>query len=290
VKPVRIYLDTVLWNKLCDENADAQSLMAALSSRNRQLVLGTEAIYEIAKTFTANPDRGKELFSYVKNFAERGILCPRPNPNILRSEAELALSGDREDVNLFLVPEDYRNMQDAVDKLSRGILDQRANQSIETHKQLAGSERAAMSSQYRIPSVLKTRLSRISVSDLERELRKEVEKSGRLILKQRLGALLPDLQPKRLTIIAKKLLGSRRFRLSNAVVRADLYANWRTAGTESMPRDLLPDLDHLVTATCFDVYATKEAGQAKYASLILKQTKIAIYDGTLPPSRWLESL
>ncbi len=135
-----------------------------------------------------------------------------------------------------------------------------------------------------------TRLSRISVSDLERELRKEVEKSGRLILKEHLGALLPGLRPRRLTIIAKKLLGSRRFRLSNAVVRADLYANWRTAGTESMPRDLLPDLDHLVTAIYFDVYATMEAGQAKYAKLILKQTEIAIYDGTLPVSKWLESL
>ncbi len=57
-----------------------------------------------------------------------------------------------------------------------------------------------------------------------------------------------------------------------------------------MPRDLLPDLDHLVTATYFDVYGTKEAGQAKYAPLILKHTKIAIYGGMLPPLRWLESL
>jgi hypothetical protein len=57
-----------------------------------------------------------------------------------------------------------------------------------------------------------------------------------------------------------------------------------------MPRDLLPDLDHVVTESYFDVYATKEASQAKYAALVLGKTKIAIYDGKLPIAKWLESL
>jgi hypothetical protein len=287
---VRIYLDTVLWNKLCDERADAPKLIAALSTRNKQLVVGTEAIYEMAKTFKGNPDRGKELFASLKTFTDLGIPCPRPNPNILRSEAELAFSGDRQQVNIFLNPEDYQNMQEEVDKLSRGILDQRAEQFIESRKQLAAISRAAMSAHYQIPSTLKVRLSGISVPDLEKWLRKEVARSGRRILKEHFKELLPDLQPRRLTIIAKKLLSSPRFLLSHAVVRADLYTNWRTADTESMPRDLLPDLDHVVTASYFDVYATMEAGQSKYASLILKQTSIAIYDGKLPLSEWLESL
>jgi hypothetical protein len=63
-----------------------------------------------------------------------------------------------------------------------------------------------------------------------------------------------------------------------------------SAVTESMPRDLLPDLDHVVTASYFDVYATMEAGQAKYAPLILKKTRIAICDGKIPLSDWLVSL
>ena len=57
-----------------------------------------------------------------------------------------------------------------------------------------------------------------------------------------------------------------------------------------MPRDLLPDLDHVVTASYFDVYATKELSQAKYAPLVLGKTKIAIYDATVPIAKWLESL
>src|SRR5439155_1065620 len=92
--------------------------IAALSSRNKQLVVGTEAIYEMAKTFKRNPDRGKELFASLKTFTDLGIPCPRPNPNILRSEAELALSSSQQQVNIFLNAEDYQNMQQEVDKLS----------------------------------------------------------------------------------------------------------------------------------------------------------------------------
>jgi len=36
----------MLWDRLCDEGVDAQKLMAALSAKNKQLVLGTEVIYE----------------------------------------------------------------------------------------------------------------------------------------------------------------------------------------------------------------------------------------------------
>ena len=52
----------------------------------------------------------------------------------------------------------------------------------------------------------------------------------------------------------------------------------------------LASVVHIVTASYFDVYATKESSQAKYASLVLGKTKIAIYDGTVPIAEWLESL
>jgi hypothetical protein len=38
-----------------DEGVDAQKLMVALSAKNKQLVLGTEVLYETAKTFRVNP-------------------------------------------------------------------------------------------------------------------------------------------------------------------------------------------------------------------------------------------
>jgi len=70
-------------------------------------------------------------------------------------------------------------MQQEVDKLSRGVFDERANRAVDSRMQLAASERAAMNAQYRIPSALKARLSRIPVSGLETWLRKEVQRVGR---------------------------------------------------------------------------------------------------------------
>jgi hypothetical protein len=98
-----IYLDTMVWNKLCDDAVDAEELMAALAKNNKQLVLGTEAIYEIAKTFRTNPARGQQLFAYLKTYTDRRILCTRDNPLILDCEAELVLSAASNECDPFFV-------------------------------------------------------------------------------------------------------------------------------------------------------------------------------------------
>lgn len=58
-----------------------------------------------------------------------------------------------------------------------------------------------------------------------------------------------------------------------------------------MPRDLMPDMLHVLQAIYCDVYVTAETDQAKYASLLLTpKTKIAIYDAKTPIDQWLISL
>jgi hypothetical protein len=285
-----IYLDTMLWNELCDQNVDAAALTSALAAQGKVLVLGTEAIYEMAKTFKSNPSRGKKLFAYLKKFTDGGILGVRDNPRLLLAEADAAMSGTRVEVDVFWDAVNYASMQKEVEKLSDGIVDKKAEDAIESRSQLAATERAGLSSHYGSTSGLKSRLSRVSATNLSKWISTEAQRSGRFILKQHLAKLLPGGQPRQIATAAKRILTSRQFRLSHAVVRADLYGNWRAANTGSMPRDLLPDLDHVVTASYFDVYATKEAAQAKYAPLVLGKTKIAIYDGKLTISKWLESL
>jgi len=68
-----IYLDTMLWNELCDQNVNAAALISALSAQGKVLVLGAEAMYEMAKTFKSNPTRGKQLFAYLKTFTDQGF-------------------------------------------------------------------------------------------------------------------------------------------------------------------------------------------------------------------------
>lgn len=285
-----IYLDTMLWNELCDQSVDAAALTAALAAQGKILVLGAEALYEMARTFKSNPTRGKELFAYLKKFTDLGTLGVRDNPMLLIAEADAAMGSVNGDVDVFWDAVNYGNMRKEVEKLSNGIVDKKAAELIESRGHLAAIERAAISSHYGGTSALKARLSRVSPTDLPRWITTAVQRSGRFILKQHLAKLLPGGQPRQIATAVKRMLTSRRFRLSHAVVRADLYGNWRAANTGSMPRDLLPDLDHVVTASYFDVYATKEAAQAKYAPLVLGKTKIAIYDGKLPISKWLESL
>jgi hypothetical protein len=285
-----IYLDTMLWNELCDQKVDAAALPSALAAQGKVLVLGAEAIYEMAKTFQSNPTRGKELFTYLKKFTDLGIPGVKDNPMLLVAEADSAMSGTSVQVDVFWEPVNDARMRQEIEKLSNGIVDNKAASLIESRRQLAASERAGISSQYGGTSALKARLSRVAATDLNKWITREAKRSGRFILKQHLAKLLPGGQPRQIAIAAKRLLASQRFRLSHAVVRADLYSNWRAANTGSMPRDLLPDLDHIVTASYFDVYATKEAAQVKYAPLVLGKTRIAIYDGKLPISKWLESL
>jgi hypothetical protein len=280
-----IYLDTVLWNALCDEGADAKSLISALSTKHNELVLGHEAIYEMAKTFGPNPVRGRELFAYVRTFTELGILCPIENPEILRRESKMAWRGDQEQFDIFLKPADYLRLQQEVDKLSRGVIDQRVDRVIKSRKQFAADERAETSARYAIASSLKARLSRLSERDLEKEAKGML---GRRVLSDHLQTLYPESATRKFVI--KRLLASPQYRFSNAVVRADVYANWRTVRNKSMPRDLLPDLDHIVAASYFDVYATKEAAHGKYAPLVLKRTRVAIWNGQGSVSAWLNSL
>jgi len=285
-----IYLDTMIWNELCDQKVDAAALNSAVAAQGKALVLGSEALYEMARTFKMNPSRGKELFECLKRFADLGVLGVKDNRQLLLAEADSAMDGSRIDVDPFWEPVNYVSMQREIQKLSRGVLDEKAAEIIENRRQLAATERAGMSAQYSRASTLKDRLSRVAPSDLPKWINKEAKQSGRFILKQHLAKLLPGGQPRQLGIATKRLLASSRFRLSHAVVRADLYGNWRSANTGSMPRDLLPDLDHIVTASYFDVYATKETAQGKYAPLVLRKTSVAIYDGKQPISTWLESL
>ena len=71
---VLIYADTTVWNALCDQSSDSRRLTKDLAGQGAQLVLGTNAVYEMAKTFQGSrstaQQRGKELFSYLRQYTQ----------------------------------------------------------------------------------------------------------------------------------------------------------------------------------------------------------------------------
>ena len=80
-------------------------------------------------------------------------------------------------------------------------------------------------------------------------------------------------------------------RISKSLVRADLFSNWRCANTDSVPRDLVDDTYHVLNASYCSIYATADANQMKYASLLLQDmTRVAFYDDQSPIDEWLMSL
>lgn len=75
------------------------------------------------------------------------------------------------------------------------------------------------------------------------------------------------------------------------MVRGDLYANWRCAHRNSNPRDLTEDMQHVLSASYCDIYATSEPGQFEYAGLLLSNgNRLAFYDKQVPLDSWLLGL
>src|SRR6266404_9602747 len=86
-----VYFDTSIWNALCDQAVDAEQLIAELATRGFQIGLGTNAVYEMAKTFRMQRsdamERGRKLFSYLRHYTDRAIPCFRETWDLLGREA-----------------------------------------------------------------------------------------------------------------------------------------------------------------------------------------------------------
>ena len=86
---VNIYLDTILWNTLCDQDIEPGLLIESFAAKNANLVLSHQTVFELAKTFTRTPERGKKLFSYVKQFVQANAPCTREISGVLEAEMRL---------------------------------------------------------------------------------------------------------------------------------------------------------------------------------------------------------
>lgn len=291
-----IYLDTVLWNRLCDQGVDARRLAGDLAKDGAMLVLGTEAVYEMARTFYGKKsgahERGERLFSYLRAFVGLRISCLQTTPNILADEAHIAQGSRKEGPQVFVNEQQYAGLENEVEKLSRGVVDSRADELLRKRKAEAESVRSDIAAYYQDERTahLLTRTAGVSVDGLSSWIKKELPRSGRRVLRGHLARVFPGSQVRELTWIAKKLLGSNRYPIAHALTRADLYTNWRFSQSGSMPRDLPSDTYHIVNAAYCDIYATSEEAQARYAPLVLTKTKVALYGGDVAVSFWLTQI
>lgn len=283
-----IYLDTNLWNRLLDQNADPAALLSRLEQSRSSLALSGQTVYELARTFQANPERGKELFRYVKVYVDAGIVGAYDNKDLLRAEVK-ALYDDADFVVAYYRQADYDALKAEVGKLSEGIVDQRAQTFVSERMGYTKETREGQKALMEKRPDMRARLLAIPDNRLTAWLDQEVSSDGgAIILKSHLMHVFESTKEDAAYSTALELLQHPASRMAKALVRFDLYSAWRCAHRGSNPSDLLDDMYHVLNAAYCDVYATADAGQMKYASLLLTQwTRPVNYDGSTPLADWL---
>jgi len=283
-----IYPDTMLWNGLYDCGARPEALARSLASRGAQLVLSHQTIYELMKTFRKNPPRAAKLLSFVAEFLEMGTPCTPEVSGILEGEMR-ALQEGTDKVRAFLRPSDCEILRRDVGALARGEFDGRASEFVNERSRLAALSRFGPKQALAIRPIISQRLASVPIEDLDVWLDGEMRTPwGITLLMDKILKTFPEAPVKEAWEWACGLVFAGGCRIARALVRADLYYNWRFMNRGSLRGDLYHDMYHILNGVYCDVYATKEARQAEYAHLLLTpMTRVAIYDGQGSLADWL---
>lgn len=284
---MNIYLDTNLWNELFNQNIDALSLHAALSRQDKRLALGDQTMYELARTFERNPQKGQELYRYLKKFANAGITGTHSIHELLDREAK----AHGQPIEPFAVGADYQAFLAEIDKLASGLLDENLQQDIAMRHQSVPANQNGQSAHLVNRPDKRDDFLRIDEGQLGDWMVSEMLKpEGTAILAGQLIRMLGI--PEFLAVLcAQELIGLPETRIAKGLIRADLYFNWRCAHMGSIKRDLQHDMHHVLSSSYCDVYATKEADHIRYAHLLLTlETRVSIYESKTPIDDWLLAL
>jgi len=288
------YLDTSIWNALCDQQVDAQTLISKLADRNTRLVLGPNVVYELAKTFDTNklgmPERGRTLFAYLQRFVRAEIPVFNEPAVLLRQEAARA-AGEIDRVEVFWNEVNYSSLLSAVENLSQGEFDENAKLFIKNRKSAARQTRFDMSGHLESRPALAQALERVNEDSLRAWIDHEANGlGGRRVLQSQLAIVFERRPDRKLTLLSKKLLANRRYRISHALVRSALYLNWRSAHRGSIRSDVPDDAYHGVNACYCDVFVTTEPDQAFHAELVNSNIRAISYDEDVPLALWLPQI
>jgi hypothetical protein len=264
-----IYLDTNLWNRLLDQGVDPAEVLTELKQRNATLVLSGQTVYELTRTFTNSPARGQELFYYIKLYLDEGIVGTYDNMNLLRTEVK-TLYARANAVVAFFDPANEALLKDEVAKLADGIVDSRAWTYIAERKEFAERTREDQKAHFEKRPDMRAKLLAVSVAEVSAWLEEQVPSDvGAAMLTRHLLRIYESSDIGAAISTAQGLLGQPASRIAKALVRADLYSNWRCAHRGSNKKDLVDDMYHVLNAAYCNVYATAEPKQEEYVGLLL---------------------
>ena len=286
-----IYLDTNLWNRLLDQKVAPGELLAGFKRRNAALVLSGQTVYELTRTFTRFPVRGQDLFRYIRVYLDEGIVGTYDNMNLLRAEVT-AMYTRADSVIAFFDPVNEPLLKAEVAKQADGVVDDRAWAFLAERKEFADRTREQQKAHFEKRPDMKTKLLAVSVDKLAGWLNEQVSSDvGAAMLTRHLLRIYESSDIEAAITTAQGLLQHPASRVAKALVRADLYSNWRCAHRGSNKKDLVDDMYHVLNAAYCDVYATAEPKQKEYTGVLLPTyVEVAAYDDSGPVRDWLLSL
>jgi hypothetical protein len=282
-----VYLDTVIWNLLCNSSINPQSLRSKLNGNGLEVVFSPHVFYELAKSFVGTRQVSREnaplLLQRFRSFVVAGFPCIQQTPHLLRQEARVA-NNEQEAVSIFETRENRAFLLKEADKLSDGIFDEPADGFVSYRKrQVQAFRQESREKKYEDRKGL-------TALPLEQFIRRNWNRYSRQILKSHLNDVISATFESHLTWVAKRLLLSKSYRVSHAMVRSDLFLTQHRARTGSLARDLLDDCYHVVNAAYCDIYGTCESAQLKYVPIVLPQVKFALYKRNDNLIEWLYAL
>ena len=302
--PRLVYLDTTIWNILSTQAPEACGVRALSDKLNVRLTLGLNAFFEMLKSFYGKrPDalaRGRRLFACVGAYLQNGVSVLRTWEELLVDEAARA-SGRLTYINLFSDEEWHRKVEQGADLHSRGQLPRGLRELIQRRDSVSQTVRSSATESITAQPQMLEDLQGIGPQDIAAFLDSaSVGTTGQNLLQKYLAQVFELLsQPMPLTgpQLAQTLLSFASNRVAHAVVRSDIYQNWRAARsklsstTESVliAKCIPDDSYHVVNAAYCDVFVTEDRdGQAIAAQYVAPELKVLVYrDRNEPFLEWL---
>jgi hypothetical protein len=293
-----IYLDTSIWNLLCDQAADAKKFCDMLAGFDSQAVLGLNAYQEMLKTFYGaranSKHRARQLIRCLDSFVRAGVPTINTWETWLVEESH-SVTGKSNGVSVFLRENEQKNLAASLSSLVDNSPPRELEARLTARKEQNISLRnSAKNTIVRQPEILAD-LREVKETELSSFLDKEsIGVRGAHLLARYLpqvfremGLTLPMLPDP----LASALLAQPSNRASRTIVRTDIYRNWRAANSPGItfPTSVPDDSYHVVNACYCDAFVTEDRdGQATAAINAVPGIRVLIYsDRETPVAEWL---
>ncbi len=294
-----IYFDTSIWNVLAEQTLDAASACKSFSEWGVEITLGLNAYFEMLKSFYGKrPDalsRGRKLFACVDQYLGSGVRFVKTWEELLIQESKKTL-GIAASADLFCEEGWQGRLRSAARELASGNTYPGTRELVFKRDAEGGAVRNLASQNISRQPDMMSDLRSVNRANLGKFLDEQIQgSSGRQLLAKYLSQIFPMFNqelPTAADELAARLLESRSNRVAHAIVRSDIYQNWRAARKEfGAVRQSVPDDSyHVVNASYCDVFITEDRdGQADAASHALVDVTALVYrDRQVPLLNWLD--